>query len=140
MSDGDALQRFVVACFDALVAAFPDTIVDFFPVNSQMLGNLETELDLSPLDAADADPDIVADMNTFACLAVQYLHTFPPVGEMDRLVTVACPVRQGKMLFFCLPLCLPRKAAQRPERADRRGKAARRRCESGGGAPEGWLY
>ena len=61
---------------------FPDAIIDFLAVNSQMVGNLKAKLDLAPLDAADADPDIIAYMDAFTITAVQYLHGFPPVGEM----------------------------------------------------------
>ena len=77
-SDGDTSQGFVVAGFVVLVLMFPDAIVDLFAVNTQMIGNLETELDLSFLYAEDTDADVVANMDTFSCTAIQYLHTISP--------------------------------------------------------------
>ena len=77
-SYGDASQGLVVAGFAFLVLMFPDAIVDFLAVNTQMIGYLEAELDLSSLYAEDTDADIVANMDTFSCAAIQYLHTVSP--------------------------------------------------------------
>ena len=77
-SDGDTSQGLVVADFVVSVLMFLDAIVDFFAVNTQMIRNLEAELDLSSLYAEDTDADIVANMDTFSCAAIQYLHTVSP--------------------------------------------------------------
>ena len=77
-SDGDTSQGLVVADFVVSVLMFPDAIVDFFAVNTQVIRNLEAELDLSSLYAEDTDADIVANMDTFSCAAIQYLHTVSP--------------------------------------------------------------
>ena len=57
---------------------FSDAIVNFFAMNTQMVGNFETELYLSPLYAEDTDADIVANMDALSCAAIQYLHTVSP--------------------------------------------------------------
>lgn len=77
-SYGDTSQSLIVAGFVGPGLMFPDAIVDFFAVNTQMVRNFEAKLDLSSLYAEDTDADIVTDMDPFSCAALQYLHTSSP--------------------------------------------------------------
>ena len=115
-SYGDASQGLVIADFARPVLMFPDAIVDFFPVNAQMIGNFEAELDLPSLHTAKILTRILSPIwirspvqRSSICMR------FPPVDETDDLVAAACPVRQKKSCFSacrekrqsCAGLCEP---------------------------------
>lgn len=69
---GGHLQKIVIADVKGLLVLFPDAVIDFLTIHADIFRHFKAELDLAALYLEDADSNVVANVDAFACTSAQY--------------------------------------------------------------------